>query len=287
MPVTSTDDHVILTHPSNERTSVKILNYGATVCSWTINGKQKLWLSKNAKLDGSKPIRGGIPLVFPVFGKNTDDEHLSKLPQHGLARNSTWEFLGQTKSNPPTVQFGLGPELANIELTRLWPFEYTLVMTVELGEEHLKTEIEVVNTSFKDTLKFNWLFHNYLFVDDISQVQVYNLQGSLVYDRLVNKSSIEEEKYPSLMGEVERIYKQVDINTDIQVLTQDSTLHSVERQNLPDVVVWNPWIEKSASLEDFEPKSGYQNMICVEPGYIHDFIVLPPGLKWTASQTLY
>jgi hypothetical protein len=46
--------------------SVEILLYGATVTSWKSNGKEKLWLSTAAKLDGSKPVRGGIPLVFPV-----------------------------------------------------------------------------------------------------------------------------------------------------------------------------------------------------------------------------
>ena len=46
--------------------SVEVLLYGATVTSWKSNGKENLWLSKAAKLDGSKPVRGGIPVVFPV-----------------------------------------------------------------------------------------------------------------------------------------------------------------------------------------------------------------------------
>jgi glucose-6-phosphate 1-epimerase len=47
--------------------SVEILLYGATVISWKDkNGREKLWLSEASKLDGSKAVRGGIPLVFPV-----------------------------------------------------------------------------------------------------------------------------------------------------------------------------------------------------------------------------
>lgn len=46
--------------------SVEILLYGATVTSWKSNGKENLFVSQAAKLDGSKPVRGGIPLVFPV-----------------------------------------------------------------------------------------------------------------------------------------------------------------------------------------------------------------------------
>ena len=51
--------------PTGER--VEILLYGATVISWkSANGKENLFLSEKAHLDGSKPVRGGIPLVFPV-----------------------------------------------------------------------------------------------------------------------------------------------------------------------------------------------------------------------------
>ena len=49
--------------------SVDVLLYGATVVSWKDSeGDEKLWVSDAAKLDGSKPVRGGIPLVFPVCG---------------------------------------------------------------------------------------------------------------------------------------------------------------------------------------------------------------------------
>jgi glucose-6-phosphate 1-epimerase len=47
--------------------SVEVLLFGATVLSWKdASGDEKLWLSKNTALDGSKGVRGGIPLVFPV-----------------------------------------------------------------------------------------------------------------------------------------------------------------------------------------------------------------------------
>ena len=47
--------------------SVEIHLHGATVISWKSNdSRENLWLSEKAVLDGSKPIRGGIPVVFPV-----------------------------------------------------------------------------------------------------------------------------------------------------------------------------------------------------------------------------
>lgn len=47
--------------------SITVHLYGATITSWKLeNGQEQLFLSEKAHLDGSKPIRGGIPLVFPV-----------------------------------------------------------------------------------------------------------------------------------------------------------------------------------------------------------------------------
>jgi glucose-6-phosphate 1-epimerase len=47
--------------------SVEILLYGATITSWKdAAGDEKLWLSEKAVTDGTKAVRGGIPLVFPV-----------------------------------------------------------------------------------------------------------------------------------------------------------------------------------------------------------------------------
>jgi hypothetical protein len=47
--------------------SVEILLAGASVISWkNADGSENLWLSEAAILDGSKPVRGGVPIVFPV-----------------------------------------------------------------------------------------------------------------------------------------------------------------------------------------------------------------------------
>lgn len=59
------ENTVEATLPTGE--SVIVHLYGATVTSWKLaNGEEQLFLSEKAHLDGSKPIRGGIPVVFPV-----------------------------------------------------------------------------------------------------------------------------------------------------------------------------------------------------------------------------
>lgn len=63
--VTIYDNRIEATLPTGE--SVQVYLYGATVTSWKLaNGEEQLFVSSKAILDGSKAIRGGIPVVFPV-----------------------------------------------------------------------------------------------------------------------------------------------------------------------------------------------------------------------------
>ena len=60
---------ITLTHGKYQNTSCEIYLFGATVTSWRVDGSQNIiFVSKNAKLDGTKAIRGGIPVCFPQFG---------------------------------------------------------------------------------------------------------------------------------------------------------------------------------------------------------------------------
>jgi glucose-6-phosphate 1-epimerase len=74
-PTTKSPQPIVDISPDNSKVtaklptgeSVEILLHGATVISWkSADGTENLWLSDAAKLDGSKPVRGGIPVVFPV-----------------------------------------------------------------------------------------------------------------------------------------------------------------------------------------------------------------------------
>jgi len=78
--------------------SVEVLHYGATVISWKTGGLERLFVSSKAILDGSKPVRGGIPVVFPCFGAAIHPEHM-KLSQHGFARSEKWTFDGIATDN--------------------------------------------------------------------------------------------------------------------------------------------------------------------------------------------
>lgn len=284
MPIDETDTKVTLTVGSSSAT---ILKHGATVISWVSNGAERLWLSEGAKLDGSKAVRGGIPLVFPVFGKQKNESHPTfPLPQHGFARTSGWEFLGQTSESPLTAQFALSPDQVDPESLKLWgngEYDFTLLLLVSLEENSLNTKIEVENTG-KVPFEFNWLFHTYFRIPDITDVLVTNLNDQQCRDQLLQEDYIEKAPIVSFHEEFDRIYKKVPESNTLQVVELGKVLLNVHRVNLPDAVVWNPWIEKSKGMADFEPKDGYKNMLCIEPGHVSDMVKLGAGEKWEAAQ---
>ncbi|KAA8917197.1 hypothetical protein TRICI_000648 [Trichomonascus ciferrii] len=265
--------------------SVRILRFGATVLSWkTTDGQEQLWLSEKAILDGSKAVRGGIPLVFPVFGKATEGP-CANLPQHGFARNHEWEFLGQVNESPLTVQFGLGPENLSAAAKEQWGYDFTLIYTITLEDDKLTTALTVENTD-KKPFDFNVLYHTYFRIPDISSVHVEGLSGAAVVDKVSKSNYSAEETNVTVAGEVDRVYQ--DVNpSPVKIVSNGKPKLSLEnRKNLPDMVVWNPWTEKAEGLADFYPKDGFKQMICAETGAVGKWVPIQPGEKWESSQTL-
>ncbi|KAJ2902452.1 galactose mutarotase-like domain-containing protein [Zalerion maritima] len=271
--------------------SVEILLHGATVISWkAADDTEKLWVSNAAKLDGSKPVRGGIPLVFPVFGTAPDHAATSKLPQHGFARSSRWEFLGKSTSESGDasvkLDFGLSSASLSDEVKALWPYDFNLLYSVTLDAKTLTTSMVVTNQG-NEPFEFQMLLHTYFKIKDISSTTVTGLEGASYVDKVDNASvKTESASEVSITGETDRIYTPVKKEEPIAIVEGSSKTFNISRDNLEDTVVWNPWTEKAAGIGDFAPKDGYKNMICVEAGSVQGWVNLENGDQFEGAQTI-
>ena len=64
-------DCIVLNHASGATATINC--FGATVTSWMLpSGKEMFYLSKLSDTTGVKPIRGGIPVVFPQFANGSE-----------------------------------------------------------------------------------------------------------------------------------------------------------------------------------------------------------------------
>lgn len=268
--------------------SVQVYLYGATVTSWkTSDGTERLFLSTAAALDGSKPIRGGIPLVFPVFGKPPSDHQTGQLPQHGFARNSNWEFLGSSSSENTSTKaddsvkldFGLSSAMLTVDNRKKWPLEFGLVYSVTLSKGKLEVQLLVQNKDEK-AFDFHVLFHSYFTVKDITQTAVSGLKDTSYVDKVRNADTFTEESDDiKITGETDRVYT---TPTDSKIVVKEGGKASFTtiRDSLPDVTVWNGWEAKLAAMGDFEPKDGWQRYICIEPGTVSNWTKLEAGDAW-------
>ena len=69
-----------------------------------VHGTEMIFVASKAKLDGSKAIRGGIPICFPAFGAWPFGA------QHGFARNSKdWKVTQQPKVDADTGDVEVSP----------------------------------------------------------------------------------------------------------------------------------------------------------------------------------
>ncbi|KAI9055149.1 hypothetical protein LZ554_000113 [Drepanopeziza brunnea f. sp. 'monogermtubi'] len=279
--------------------SVEVLLYGATIISWKDGeGQERLWLSELAKLDGSKAVRGGVPLVFPVFGTAPDHAETSKLPQHGFARTSRWEFLGKSTSESSSLpsssagddsvklDFGLSPSNLSEESKKAWPYAFGLIYSVTLSREGLNTSL-VVRNEGETAWDFQTLMHTYFRVKDISAVSVAGLESSPYSDKVAPRAEpyTSDGSAISVSSKIDRVYTPAGGPTSAVVISEGGKKkYSLVRDNLNEVVVWNPWEEDAANLADFSPNEGYKEMICVEAGAVKGWQKLEQGETWEGGQ---
>lgn len=268
--------------------SAKVLLYGATVISWKIQDRELLWLSEASALDGSKAVRGGIPLVFPVFGPPPAGTAVEKLAQHGFARTSKWNLLGRVEEETEDdksirVDFGLSTDNLDDETKAKWPYEFGLIYSVTLRESTLETKMVVQNPG-SAAFEFNVLFHTYLRIPDVSTIGIQGLNNLTYRDKTLGGTEHQESSdVIKITSQTDRVYKSVE--GAVTVLEDDKPLYTVTKTGLDDVVLWNPYSDGAEKIGDWEPKEGYKNMVCVEAGSVANWQTLDPESTWEGGVT--
>ncbi|KAJ7597047.1 galactose mutarotase-like domain-containing protein [Mycena floridula] len=271
--------------------TVDILLYGATIISWKSPSKrdaepiERLFLSSKAMLSGEKPVRGGIPVVFPCFGA---PPKASKLSQHGFARSSVWNWDGEIieANNTVTVTLTLSPTEA---IRSIYSRPFHLAYVVTLSHDSLSTELQVSNSSTStdfppDALIFQALLHNYIAAPAIDAI-VTPLKGLNYYDKTEateearNKPKIEMRNGVDVRNFTDSIYENAPPKVEV---TWPGGGIAIETTGLKDLVIWNPQAE-ATKIKDLDSAD---NFICCEPGFVRGFQSINPGHIWKGKQVL-
>jgi glucose-6-phosphate 1-epimerase len=283
----------------------------------TGSGREILFVSKSALLDGSKPVRGGIPVVFPIFGPPppsssdaTNSNSIvsdSTMPQHGYARRNNWDHVrdyDDAESAGIVFRLELNKASDGRGEHNIWQpgsdCDCTLVLTVDFTGKTIATTLTIENTGHR-AFPFQALLHTYYKVENGAALQndqcfVNGLEGYTVSDKVTPVAPYTADATPiTIAGEVDRVYdppadkKVVDVSIGVGNGHQTVSMTAegmVDGKSVPvSCVVWNPFVEKAAGMSDFGNEE-YHDMICVEPGILDRNTLLEGGKVATLTQNI-
>lgn len=253
--------------------SAVISKLGAQLLSWvTSDGRERLFLSEKACFDGSVAIRGGVPVCFPQFAAVGD------LPKHGFVRTRPWSVSARRAGDDYAL---VTLQCNDDESTRaLWPHAFVAELTVMLEADRVDIEFSVTNTG-GEPFSFTGALHSYLRVVQVEDVALEGLHGHEYRDAASGDKVIRETGTELIVDqEIDRVY-----NVKRPQLLQAGNLSlGIQAQGFPDVVVWNPWVDKCAGMADM-PANGWRHMLCLEAAATRP-VSLPAGEEWYGRQTL-
>jgi glucose-6-phosphate 1-epimerase len=253
------------------RGSAEIYLFGAHVAHFQPRGASPvLFMSKHSAFDGKKPIRGGVPIVFPWFGPREDKP---ELPPHGVARTRDWDIESCDARGDGSVRIVLGTA-SDEQTMKLWPFAFELRFIIVVSDS-LDMTLEVRNVN-KQPFEFEEALHSYFNIGKIETVSVEGLSGADYLDRADGEKRKKQSDEPiRFTGETDRLY----YSSNPRVLVKDPALKrtiAIEKSRSNATVTWNPWADKAAAMKDLGADQ-WQQMVCVETANARDAKVKLPG----------
>lgn len=260
---------------NNDQATAQIALFGAHIVSFVPkqDARERLWLSSDAILDGSKAIRGGVPICWPWFSDSHGKPDLS-LPSHGYVRDQTWQLS-------ECVDTDDGTELTLVPGTtkgRGFDGDAQLSIKIKVGAQlHIWLTTENLgSTPFSITCAL----HTYFNVTDINHTKLRGLSGSYK-DKTLNWQQFTTPEPYTFHQETDRIHLCRANKVSIEDRQQGTLIESAGHDSL---VVWNPWSTLSQSMQDMQD-DGYRYMLCVETA-VTDNKEIAPGQAHTLTQII-
>ena len=247
--------------------SAQVYLFGGVVTSYIKDEVEFIAVRPDAKMDGSKPISGGLSHCWPQFGPGA-------IQQHGFARNVDWTVKDLSDTS---VVLQLMPS----EYTKaMWDKEFLITFTVTLADYQLQTNMIVENTG-DDSFDFSAALHSYFTCSAIDNLEI---MGSFVGKEFLNKLAgsdgkgemqTEDRSVITIAEEYDRVYKGVN-DPVLKDAGTGKTLAVLNTAGWEDTVLWNPYGNEGM---------GYNNFVCVE-SVKFDPVTLAAGASWEGVMAL-
>ena len=301
----------------HEGSSAEFSLFGGQLLRWQAGGRERLFLSPRAVLDGSAAIRGGVPVIFPQFNAR------GPFARHGFARTQRWQLREQEADR-------LLLELTDSDATQaLWPHRFALRLRARIERDALTLALEVESLDAR-AFEFSCALHSY-FACAVEQARVLGLadcgfeesgdwqpatgQPALIpsppLDRIYRGPAATA---PADCGPANPFAAALSSNVlppggrGASASTTEASLPwapafagatrdagsqalrlecgaqtlAIESAGFADWVVWNPGRDGAAALTDLGADCS-ESFLCIEPGRIFEPIRLESGERWTGA----
>lgn len=263
---------------------VLIAMTGAQVLSWhTGIGEQGesdvLWTASEPKYESHKPVRGGVPVVFPWFGDHATD---ATKPAHGFARSLDWQLAASAAAE-------ITLECRDSDQTSaLWDHAFRLQLRIALGSTEgssLRIEMKVENTSAQ-AFSFEQALHTYFATGDIQQASVHGLENVPFVEHAREPIAEWDPSQPIRFGaETDRVFQGVPDRIELRASALQRAVR-LQTNNARSAIVWNPWPNKTARLSQMHTDD-WRSFCCIESANVGDNRVeLSPGESHTMTLKL-
>ncbi|KZN40684.1 hypothetical protein N474_15970 [Pseudoalteromonas luteoviolacea CPMOR-2] len=247
----------------------KIFLQGAQLTEFIPTGKTDLmWVSADEDYQEGKSVRGGVPICWPWFGTHENPDW----PAHGVARKVVWR-AEKVIETAEAIRISLSLPMMMID-EAYWSHESKLEVEFVLSDA---VEIRLTNTNLgKEPFSLTQALHTYLPTPDIKSTKVDGLQGAKFIE--FGEGPFNQDSIVEFARETDMVYTQAG---PVQTIHTPDGIIEVSRENSASCVLWNPWIEKSKRLSNFQNEE-YLTMLCLEAANVlEDIATVEPGQSHT------
>ncbi|HFD11977.1 MAG TPA: D-hexose-6-phosphate mutarotase [Crenotrichaceae bacterium] len=275
LEIVQKNNDITLIEINSVHAQATISSHGGQVLSFTpVSSKHDLlFVSKLAQFKAGKAIRGGIPVCWPWFGP--DPQNIG--PAHGLVRTRLWQIRETALLPDGSIRVILAIQ-DNDETREIWPHCFDLSITITIAQT-LTVELATQNTG-ATPFTLTQALHTYFNVADSQHIQITGLNKTRYIDKTDSGRVKQQTGAVTITEETDRIYTSTESSLALkdEVFSRNISLQS---ENSKTVIIWNPWITKSAAMSDFDNQE-YKNMVCIETANAGDeLITVAPGNSYS------
>lgn len=257
----------------NAHATATISLLGAQVLSFKPkhDGRERLFVSDKASMDGSKPVRGGIPVCWPWFGAHKTDP---ALPAHGFVRSRVWNFVGHEDDDTCTRILLEAPDTTHPGFDGTASLKLEVLLCRELT---LKLHTRNTGTT---PCTLTMALHSYFSVDDVRECRLDGLHGTYS-DKTRDWAMLETPEPYVFDEETDRVH--LHAAPELRIVEPRHTIN-VCSDGHDSIVVWNPWSTGVGKFADMSGE-GWQRMLCVETA-VTQGLELAPNQAHVLQQTI-